>query len=75
MHKQETKTQTQTTVWWLPEGMRVGVVQGKGGKYKVIEGDLTLGGEHTMQYTDGVSWTCTLETHIIVLTNVTPQNF
>ena len=43
MHKQETKTQTQTTVWWLPEGMRVGIVQGKGGKYKVIEGDLTLG--------------------------------
>ena len=41
------------------------VTRGKGGweegqkvkmaKYMVMEGDLTLGGKHTMQYTDDVS--------------------
>ena len=36
----------------------------------VMEDDLTLGGEHTMQYTDHVSYKCTLETCIILLTNV-----
>ena len=28
----------------------------------VMEEDLTLGGGHTMQYTDGVLYNCTLET-------------
>ena len=37
----------------------------------VMEDDLTLGGEHTVQYTDHVSQKCTLE---IILTNVTPIN-
>ena len=36
----------------------------------VTEYDLTLGGEHTMQYTDHVSYKCTLETCIILSTNV-----
>ena len=38
----------------------------------VTEGDFTLGGEHTIQYTDDVLQNCTLETYIILLTNVTP---
>ena len=32
------------------------------------------GGEHTIQHTDGVLWTYTLETYVILLTNVTPIN-
>lgn len=30
------------------------------------EGDVTLGGEHTMQKTDDVLWNCTLETYTIL---------
>ena len=37
----------------------------------VTDGDVTLGGGHTMQYTNHVSQKCTLETYIILLTNVT----
>ena len=40
----------------------------------VMEGDLTWGGEHTIQYTDDVLLNCTPETCIILLTNVTPIN-
>ena len=40
----------------------------------IMEGDLPLGGEHTIQYTDDVLENCALETYIIVLTNVTPIN-
>ena len=40
----------------------------------VMKGDLILGGEHTMQCTDHVSQKCTLETYMILLTNVTPIN-
>ena len=40
----------------------------------VIEGDLTWGGEHTIQYTDDVLQNCILETYIILLTYVTPIN-
>ena len=40
----------------------------------VTEDDLTLGGGHTMQYTDHVSQNYTTETYIILLTNVTPIN-
>ena len=40
----------------------------------VMEGDLTWGGEHTMQYTDDILQNCTPETYIILLTNVTPMN-
>lgn len=39
----------------------------------VTEGNLTLGGEHTMQYTDGVLQNCILETYIILLTDVVPN--
>ena len=35
----------------------------------VMEGDLTWGGEHTIQYTDDVLYNCTPETYIILLTN------
>ena len=30
------------------------LVKGTGGKYVAMEGDLTLGGRHTVQYTDYV---------------------
>ena len=36
----------------------------------VTKGNLTLGGEHTMQYTHDALLNCTLETYIILLTNV-----
>ena len=39
-----------------------------------MEGDLTWGGEHTIQYTDDVLQNCTPEIYIILLTNVTPIN-
>ena len=38
----------------------------------VMIGDLTWCGEHTVHYTDDVLQNCTLETYIILLTNVTP---
>ena len=40
----------------------------------VIEGDLTWGGEHTIQYKDDVSLNCTPETYKMLLTNITPIN-
>ena len=40
----------------------------------MTEGDLTLGGEHTTQYTDNVLQNSTPETCVIVSTNVTPVN-
>ena len=40
----------------------------------VTEGDLTLGGEHIMQYTDDALQNFTLETNISLLTNVTTIN-
>ena len=39
-----------------------------------MEGDLTWGGKHTLQYTIEVLQNCTPETYIILLTNVTPIN-
>ena len=40
----------------------------------VMKGDLTLGDEHTIQYTNDVLENCTLETCISLLINVTPIN-
>ena len=40
----------------------------------VMEGDLTLGGEQTIEYADDVLWNCTLETYAILLIHVTPIN-
>ena len=37
----------------------------------VTEGDFTLGGEHTIQYTDDLLQNSKTETYINVLTNVT----
>ena len=37
-----------------------------------MEGDLTPGGEYTIQYTDDVLQNCTPETYIILFNNVTP---
>ena len=53
----------------------VQMVKGEGAKYLVTEGDLTLGGGHTMQCTDHGSQKCTRETCGTLLTNVTPINF
>ena len=47
------------------------IEQGKGGQ-KCGGEVLTLGGEHTTQYTDDASQNCTLETYIISFTNVIP---
>ena len=40
----------------------------------VMEGDLTWGGEHTIQYTDDVLQSCMPENYIILLISVTPIN-
>ena len=40
----------------------------------VMEGDLTWGGEHTVQYTDDMVQNLTQETYLILLTDVTPVN-
>ena len=39
-----------------------------------MEGDLTWGGDHTIQYTDDVLQNCTPETCVILLTDITPIN-
>ena len=39
-----------------------------------MEGDLTWGGEHIIQHVDDVLQNCIPETHIILLTYVTPMN-
>ena len=39
-----------------------------------MEGDLTWGGEHTIQYIDDVLQNCIPETCIILLTNITQIN-
>ena len=57
-------SQTQTTVGWLPEGRGI-----KGVKFVAMEEDLTLGGEHTIEYTDDifvVLQNYILETYIIL---------
>ena len=40
----------------------------------VMEGDLTWGGEHTIQYTDDTLQNFTPETYLILLTIVTSIN-
>ena len=40
----------------------------------LVERDLSLDGEYTIQYTDNVLQNCTFETYIILLTNVTSIN-
>ena len=40
----------------------------------VTKDELSLGGGHTVRYTEHVTQKCTLETYIILLTNVTPIN-
>ena len=40
----------------------------------MTEEGLILGGRHTMQYTDHVPQNCTLETYMVLLSNVTPIN-
>ena len=38
----------------------------------VMDGDVTWGGEHTVQCTDDVLWNCAPETCIILLVSVVP---
>lgn len=40
----------------------------------VTEKDQTLGGKHTVKYTDDALQYCTHETYIMLLSNVTPRN-
>ena len=40
-----------------------------------MDGDLTWGGEHTMQSTDDVLQNCAPESYIFLLTSVTPNKF
>lgn len=40
----------------------------------LTEGDVTLCGNHTTQYTNDISYNCTHETYVILLTGVTPIN-
>lgn len=40
----------------------------------VMESDLTLGGKHTIQFTEDLLLNCTVETYVILLTKVTPIN-
>lgn len=68
-----------TTHW---HRQQCGGYRGKGGLEKVnkvksmmTEKHLTLGGRNTTRYTDDVSSSCTLETCIILLTNVNPMNW
>ena len=45
----------QQSVGYQREGGSVGIVKGKGVKCIAIKNDLTVGGGHTMQYTDHAS--------------------
>lgn len=47
----------------------------KGAKYMIMEGDQTLDGEHTTQYTDIVLYNYISENYIMLLTNVIPNKF
>ena len=40
----------------------------------MVEGDLTWGGELTVQDTDNILWYCIPETYIVLIINVTPIN-
>ena len=40
----------------------------------VMQGVVTWGGEHAIQYTDDVLQNCTPDTYLILLANVTPIN-
>ena len=55
---------------WVQEGGGGGC-----GGYVVMNGDSSWGCEHTIQCTDDVLWNYVPETHIILLTIVTPINF
>lgn len=68
------RTETRTTVHWLPEGRGIRVVKGNRATHMVTEVDVTLGGGHAVQYTDRVSYRCTLETCMILLAGVTTIN-
>ena len=52
----------------------VELVKKKEFKYMMTEDGLTVGGEHTVQYTDSISQKCVLKTSMILLTNATPIN-
>lgn len=58
----------------LEDRKRVEIDKGKGVKYVVMERNLTFGGEHTMQYPDDLLLNCTLESCVVLLTNITPVN-
>ena len=59
----------------VTRGKGVGERRVKGAKYMVTEDELTLGGGHTMQYTDDVPQEHTLETSTVTLAKATPGHF
>ena len=66
---------TETNNMVVKRGKDVGVGRVKEAEYLVTEDNLTLDGRHTMQHTERVSQKCTLETYMILLTNVDPNTF
>lgn len=48
--------------------------KGKRVKYMVTKEGLTLADKHTMQYSDAVLQNCTLDTYVILFTDVTSIN-
>ena len=61
-------------MWWLPEGKGVGEVDVGEGERNGNGKRFGLDGEHTTQYTGDISYNCTSEIYMILLTNVTPIN-
>ena len=55
---------------WQVEMKRVEKV-----KDVVTDEKQTMGGEHTIQYIDDVLWKCTLQSYIMLLTDVILKNF
>ena len=53
------------------QGVGRGLYRVKGAKYLVTENDLISGRGHAIQYVDHVSEKSTLETYIVLSTNVT----
>lgn len=76
MNKTNKNSLTQTTVHWLPEGKWGGeqVDKSKRDLTHVDRGDLNLGGEYTVQYTDDVFLNFVLEIYMVLLINVTIIN-
>ena len=63
-NEKKLNSQTQTTVWWLPEGWEENE-EGKGAKYKVMEGNQPSSGENIVQHTENILQNWIFETYIM----------